>query len=316
MLTEPKSAIWRRLLVIAAEDVGIASTDAVIAASFRSTDKKMRQWLGGEELAIFQTVHMLAAAPKDRSADYLISVAKHDPDHEGVREQCGGNPVARRLEFLADPTWSLSARAVAAWYGSGVEAWPQRRVGAGDIGGTIRTFAGLGVPWPLLGAVSIAARKTRETITIFLPLLWLAVAKEQTKIADDPAPATLFVDGVPCCALDGHTRIGRQAIERFSRQNDQVANFLNRHVADFKSQRPLQLAVFFADSARISKRLVWRDSEQLENDGIAADFIGAGVDPDVGGRLVAMVRANLDHLNDIRAELLKNQLTATIAGDR
>jgi hypothetical protein len=194
------------------------------------------------------------------------------------------------------------------------EAWPQRRVGAGDIGGTIRTFAGLGVPWPLLGAVSIAARKTRETITIFLPLLWLAVAKEQTKIADDPAPATLFVDGVPCCALDGHTRIGRQAIERFSRQNDQVASFLNRHVADFKSQRPLQLAVFFADSAPISRRLVWHGSDQLETDGIAADFIGAGIDPSVGQRLTALVRTNLDHLNAIRAELLTKQRTETNGG--
>jgi hypothetical protein len=48
-------------------------------------------------------------------------------------------------------------------------------------------------PKPWLDAASIDARKTREPTSILLPLLWLAVANEETSAADDPAPKRKFV---------------------------------------------------------------------------------------------------------------------------
>jgi len=131
---------------------------------------------------------MLAAAPKDRSADLLFAIVLHDPALENARSMCRSVSVARRLEFVADPTLSLPERALAAWHSSGVEERGERRVGPGDLGGLMRTYGELGVPEPLLEAVGLALKKTREPFVLMLPLLWLETAESEAELVDSPLP--------------------------------------------------------------------------------------------------------------------------------
>src|SRR6185312_3947165 len=63
------SAIWRRLMIIGCEDVGIGSIDAVIATVRACTDLGYRRTNGGNASVIAQVVRQLALSPKDRSAD-------------------------------------------------------------------------------------------------------------------------------------------------------------------------------------------------------------------------------------------------------
>ncbi len=63
---EPRSA-WRRLLVIAYEDIGIGALDAVVTTTVRGANAKARREAGGDEASALATSQMLAAAPKDRS---------------------------------------------------------------------------------------------------------------------------------------------------------------------------------------------------------------------------------------------------------
>ena len=142
---DPRSA-WRRLLVIAFEDVGIGSLDAVIVTTLRCTNPKACRELGGDEAAALATAQMLAMAPKDRSADLLFAAVLHDPALEIMRRTCRSVSVAQRLEFVVEPTLSLPERALAAWHASGVESWGDRPVGPGDLGAVMRTYAELGVP--------------------------------------------------------------------------------------------------------------------------------------------------------------------------
>ena len=116
---DPRSA-WRRLLVIAYEDIGIAALAAVISTTLRSANAKASRDAGGDEAAALATSQMLAAAPKDRGADLLFAVVLHDPALENARSTCRSVSVARRLEFVADLTLSLPERALAAWHSSGV----------------------------------------------------------------------------------------------------------------------------------------------------------------------------------------------------
>jgi hypothetical protein len=129
---DPRSA-WRRLLVIACEDIGIGALGAVIVTTLRSATAKTRDEAGGDEAAALQTAQMLAAAPKDRSADLLFAAVLHDPALENARSKCRSVSLARRLEFVSDPTSSLPERALAAWHSSGVEERGERRVGPGDL---------------------------------------------------------------------------------------------------------------------------------------------------------------------------------------
>jgi hypothetical protein len=215
---DPRSP-WRRLLVIAYEDIGIGALGAVITTTLRSANARGGREASGDEAAALAISQMLAAAPKDRSADLLFVIALHDPALKNAQSKLRSVSVARRLECVADPTLSLPERALAAWHSSGVEERGEPRIGPGDLGGLMRAYAELGVPEPLLEAVAIALKKTREPFVLMLPLLWLEAAEGDRELLDSPLPPSSLINGVPLCAVDKHTRPGRQAIGRFAREN-------------------------------------------------------------------------------------------------
>jgi replication-associated recombination protein RarA len=73
------SSTWRRLLIIACEDVGIGELGTVIITAARSANTKTLREMGRDEAAALATAQMLDEAPKDRSANLLFAVALHDP---------------------------------------------------------------------------------------------------------------------------------------------------------------------------------------------------------------------------------------------
>ena len=116
------SSTWRRLLIIACEDVGIGALGAVIVTATRCANAKAFRERGRDEAAALATAQMLAEAPKDRSADLLFAVAARDPALEVMRSRCRSVSIAGRLEFVADPTLSLPERALAVWHSAGIES--------------------------------------------------------------------------------------------------------------------------------------------------------------------------------------------------
>ena len=305
---DPRSA-WRRLLCIACEDIGIGALSAVFATAMGSANPKARRAPAGDEAAALATAQMLAEAPKERSADMLYTAAQHDPALSNMRARRRSVAVARRLEFVADPTLSLPERALAAWHASGVNPHRGQRVGPGDLAGLMRAYKELGVPEPLLEAIAVATRTTREPITLMLPLLWLTAAGGETGLVDLPLAPSILVSGVPLYALDKHTRLGRQALARFARESAEIAQFLSAHRLSF-SGGALGVAVFYAEGALTRPTLRWRQSAELTAIGVAADFHGVNVPAGVGETLVWLVRAHIVHLNAIRTRLLCGALNA------
>ena len=224
------STLWRRMLVIAFEDVGIGSIDALsVVAGLAS---KRRASGDNQEQDLLYACQVLAEAQKDRGTDLLFAAAQHSAELDEARDVCGSIPVATRLQRVADTSLPLAERCVAAWYASGVEAWPERRVGQGDFDGMMQTFAHLGVPNSILDLVRIGVKKTREPITLFLPLLWLASEQDAAQgqlplpVVEPWLPKMTLVHGVPTYGLDGHTRLGKEAIFQFGKRNQAIASLL------------------------------------------------------------------------------------------
>jgi hypothetical protein len=304
------SSTWRRLLIIACEDVGIGARGAVVMTAARCANAKALREKGSEETTALATTQMLAEAPKDRSADLLFAVALHDPALEVMRSRCRSVSVARRLEFVADPTLSLPERALAVWHSSGVESRGERRVGPGDLDSLMRTYAELGVPERLLEAVAVAIKKAREPFALLLPLLWLTASGSETELLDSPLPSSGLIKGVPLYALDKHTRLGRQAIGRLAQENAEIAQFLTERGRRSSDDRALRMAVFYADGALTRPTLRWRHSAQLTAAGIAADFHSVHVAASVGAELVQLVAAQIADLDAIRSQLLSRAVPA------
>jgi replication-associated recombination protein RarA len=79
------SAAWRRLIAIAFEDVGPADIDVVLDTVAVATSSDWRAVCGEEDI-LASIVCRLAAAPKDRSADYLMWIAAEHSDLRETRE--------------------------------------------------------------------------------------------------------------------------------------------------------------------------------------------------------------------------------------
>jgi hypothetical protein len=158
--------VWRRLIVIAFEDVGVGSVDALLQTTRACMSAEWRLAVGGDELSLRTLVRLLAEAPKDRSADHLICAAHDHPTFEEDRRKVGAVSVARRIKLVAEAALSLPTRSIATWYASGVEWGKERRIGLGDLGRLMGAFRELGVPSDLVTATHIAATRTREPIVL------------------------------------------------------------------------------------------------------------------------------------------------------
>jgi hypothetical protein len=309
------SSIWQRFLVIAFEDIGAASPDTLVNVVTACTDPEWRRHAGGNTVIVGNLARMLARAPGDRSADYLISAARCHPSLAHARQRLQSLPVHARIDMAGDATLPLPVRATAAWFASGVEWSEERQVGPGDIAGLFARFRELGVPGELLRATQIAAQRTREPITIMLPVIWLAADADRHKhVIEQPVPASPVIDGVPLYSLDKHTRTGRRAIELFANENTAVRDYLDQHVPARSRRAAAYLCAFYADAAPLSRKLQWAQGDELERLGIEADFHPVGVIPDAIPALLRATRANLDHLNLIRERVLKEALRADRRG--
>jgi hypothetical protein len=72
------------------------------------------------------------------------------------------------------------------------------------------------------------------------------------------------------------------------------------------------VAAFYVDAAPVAKRLMWDQSEALEAFGIERDLIHAGVPAEGIQPLLEAMRANLEHLNELRAQILARAQKATV----
>lgn len=266
------AGIWRRFMVIAFEDVGIGSVDAVTMTVAAGSDAANRKASGGDLRVAAHLAGVLAGAPKDRSADHLTGAKDHPALAEFARATANA-AVVTALSSVCDMTLDLPHRAVAARFASGVGEGSEHK---GDLGKLLTVFCGLGVPEDLVAATHIAAG-TREPITVMVPLIWLAADKgQQRSVSDCSVPPLAKVGDVPLYALDMHTRLGREAIWRFACENDSARTCLERFVPASRRRRAVNVAAFYADAAPVARRLMWDQSMSLETFGTERDLLFAG----------------------------------------
>jgi hypothetical protein len=297
------AAVWRRLMVIAFEDVGIGSVDALTTTVAAAGDSAWRKNHGGDLRLAAYLAGILAEAPKDRSADYLCDAKDHPMLAEfwGAMENAS---LESRLSHVRDQGLGLPQRAVAALSALGIGSRGDISRGTGGLEALLTSFRELEVPEELVAATRIAAARTREPITAMVPLIWLAAGKSENRVCDCAVPPLVKAGDVPLYALDKHTRLGREAIWRFACENDSVRACLARLIPARQTRSAAYMAAFYVDGAPVARRLMWEQSEALEVFGIERDLLHAGVPAEGIQPLLEAMRANIGHLNQLRAQVL------------
>jgi hypothetical protein len=296
-------APWRRLIIIAFEDVGAADPAALIETVAIVTSTAWRAKHDAGKILDW-LVRRLAEAPKDRSADLAISALRYHENLASLRAIFCQASLDRRLELVTAPSASFIERAAAAWFASGLDFRYERLVGPGNLQGLSEAYLALGLDQELTEAMTIAARRTREAITILVPLILFEIeCTGGGAISANAIPDSPVIDGLPLCALDEHTRGGKQAISRLVAEDARLQACLERFVPKPRWSRATQLAAFYVDGAPVSRKLDWAQSRFLEILGIEADLGRAQVPPDGAQQLIAAVHASLGRLNAIRQQI-------------
>jgi hypothetical protein len=231
--------------------------------------------------------------------------AKDHPAVADFAQAMANGPAEVRLCSVRDKSLGLPQRAAAAWFMSGLGSRGEGTRRKADLDALLVSFRELGVPEDLVVATRIAAARTREPITVMVPLIWLvARLSKETRVAACLVPPLVALGDIPLYSLDQHTRLGREAIWRFACENEAVRMCLERFVPAGRTRRAANVAAFYVDAAPVARRLVWDQSKRLETFGIERDLLHAGVTPEGIGPLLECMRANLGHLNELRAQIL------------
>lgn len=299
-------SIWRRLVIIAFEDVG-ASYEGALKFTVHAAERRSRG--ACDERAIQYLARKLASLPKDRTADHLVSIALHHPSVATERLRLHRITTSERIAILLDAALPLPVRATAALMAATRDVDGAPRFDAKGFGEVITAYQDMGLPAGLVETTRRAGRLTRETIALFAPLIrQTALAGGRPQDRDQTTPATASVCGVPTYALDKHTALGKTAIRRFVAESRQMQAVLASFVPQSQWTIATATAAFHADAAPVAHRLIWSGSEELERLGAEADLYRDGVPLDGARPMIECVRSNLDHLNDIRARLLAGRL--------
>ena len=300
-LEQGGSAIWRRFIIIAFEDVGAASPEAIGMTVAASTDASWRKHSGGNAKVATSLARLLAEAPKSRSAEHLITSADQHPSFAEEHRLVGASSIADNLDIVVDPSKSLAHRALAGWRASGI-GWNGDKALGRDLAGLLDAFRQLGVPEALVVSTGVAATASREPITLMVPLVWLAAHHEaqQPTMVDLDVPRSSVIGGVPNYALDQHTRTGREAIRELVKYNSEIRECLERYVARPQRNDAAYMAAFYADAAPRAWKFVGRGGDELEASGTEADMLKVGVAANGMAPLLQVLRENVDHLDKIR----------------
>lgn len=304
------TGIWRRCLLIAVEDVGIGDLDLVRHATLMTLGRDMRRAFGEDDEVLVDLVRRLAQTPKDRSPDYVICAAIQHPGFEQEREAVAQLSAAQQIAVAVDPDQPIIMRAIAMWHASGVNGGGPKVIGPGHLPLLLDAFHQRGLPEPMASIVETAARKTREPITVMLPLLWslLQESGETPTVEDIVVPPSPTCHGAPAWTFDKHTRTGKAAMRRFIREVPAVDAVLSHYVPDTRAQTIVEMACFYADAIPIARRLMWERSHPLEALGLEVDMMKVGCPKDGIRPILDTVRAHLDQLNTIRCRLFAAQI--------
>lgn len=300
LLKKDKSSLWRRLLVTAFEDIGVANPGLVIKVTNLLQNKTSRNAFGDDQVLCEYLSNEMVKTPKDRSVDYLYCASRFHPFFIDVRKELDCIPIKEIKDFLINSKVPVIHKNIALQRLTGIGAQFQNRFHSASIlqNEYREVFLELGVDENLIEASLLGARMAWDDFVLSLPLLMQVYEGEKANVIKPHLPNEEVSNaGLPFYSLDPlHTRIGKQAIALWRDKTPLLQHF---------SIRQLAIAVFEIEGAAISPKLDWPTGKKLKRLGIEGFLARARLPLDQVDDILSKAENYLPELNKARNQVLE-----------
>lgn len=297
LLRTAPDRLWRRLAVIATEDVGLGDLDTVYMTIVASASWRRLARRFGDKRLVNLVVSRLASTSKCRATDDLFVVTADCPAWDRVHLELADTQFGDLLGIVVGEG-PIERRAIALRLAMGAKTVPggtRRKLRRPDV--VFDFLCEAGFPHTLVEISRTAYRQTGEIIAAFLPLLHREFDGGEAELVSDALPPETMIEGMPSWCLDGFSREGRKALTYFLSTGCQTARWLRANVSPGDRMTMLRHAQFRTEAGLVTDRLFWPTGQNLRQQ---ADLNSWPFPPEDAATLLALMRADIATLNDAR----------------
>jgi hypothetical protein len=258
---------WRRLPVIALEDIGAANPALVAKVMWVAGKAVWRREHGGDLKVLLWLTEQLAGSLKDRVACDLEVWTDVDPELKLLRAEISSMSRPALVEtILADP--ALERRHLALRYLAGTRAFPGLNL-VKDRNGSFQDVVEVARALDLTEdaiAISLWARNRGGSmaLSLLLAMRMRGLATEVATVAD-PIVALPMIGAYPSHAFDLHCQQGKRAIAYFGKACQPMRQWLlARDVPESRITDTLMELLFRAETEMLDQRLVYGESRRVQ----------------------------------------------------
>lgn len=300
LLEKDATKLWRRLVGIVFEDIGLADLECVRLVMAATASKAFRQDHGGDWAVASLLVEHMCAARKCRASDDLFIVMSNHHEIEALRASLAHVDLSEHLSRIRGPG-ALLGRSLAALQASGVRWTGQVSGKAADARATFGAMRVAGIDDQIVAMAEQGFRRTREALPVLLPLLTSAMPCSGLATQDDAfPPVEIGRNGIPTYCFDGFSWEGKAALSRFLKRDTKTGRWLRRYVPAQRRMAVLAGGLFRVEGGLVRQRVQWPCAMTLR---WLADSGYHGMKLSDPAGFLDMIRADLATLDEERADV-------------
>lgn len=294
--------LWRRLTVIALEDIGIADLGLVEECLILCSRRTTRRHNGEEWHAAASLVLRMSGSVKCRDACDALVVADLHPRLGQLRSDIVEMEAGDARRLLVDNGRTVGERILAAWSLCGTKKFPAANIGekAGSFNDLVEVYEQMGVHPHVLHVARLGGARTREGHPLSLPLIWLLSCGGKGNFREHKPSDFARIGGWPSYAFDMHTGLGRRALSIFARRCAALERLVKERLAPAHYLTFVGELVFRADVEVVDRRLAYTGSEQLHQEAEDAHITHFGIEADLAREALALIVKNAGLLDACR----------------
>jgi hypothetical protein len=300
---QDRQNFWRRLHIIACEDVSIGDVETVVKVLTATASSAWRRQVGDLRVGLYLT-RLLCESVKSRATDELYICLERAKCHSALRERFARAKDSLLVDYASDTEEPLATRVLALWYLAGTQKFPSELMPprTGSLEEAMKILRSLKkIPPGLVESCIGVMGKTQWPLSAFVPFIYQEVQKQkgQMQVKKNPLPPSPTVEEIPLHCCDMFTRTGQSSLRQLQRTVHELQAF---------NIKQLGTALFYCEGGLLDKTLTSPFLQELQLAGEMADAESVGLDvPDYLGLRDCLIR-HADTLNHIRREQLQRYL--------